>query len=410
MQGMHSMKRATLGLGLLLCFAACNQSPVAGAAGKTGTGPDANPTRKLITWADIESKYVGHFNIPGSREEGTEHSFAYTHAVHGQLDNGNLLVTGHPHYEFQAEVKLPDVLNGGLATRVGPWKDITGGLKPPGWSSGSEAYILGGLLQVGERIHFTKHQWYNGAGTDWPSQGYFEKGKSEGMWKVAAPGAHSQRVGGYMSPAPAVLAAEGYTYLAGQQGTSGTATGRWGPNLFAIKADAPRIAGALASRPLVYHDEESRSPEGWWVADGVSGAIWLETPTHHGVLFFLTQQLGGETWYGEANEGVGSPYEGSKGYHASGYALKVWIYDPEDLLEVFRGKKPAWAVRKVEEKILIERAPGSKSETHHSFVTGGAKQSLQVSYHNGRLVILQPHAYKPGQFDTLPKGYVLKIE
>jgi hypothetical protein len=365
-----------------------------------------NGTRRLITWADIETSLVGTFVIPQSQDG--DYRFGYSTAVHTQLDSGNLIVTGHSQYEMQAEVQLPEVFDGSEATRVGDWMDYTGGLLPLAWEGG-EAYVVGGMLQIGDRLHFTKNQWYNGSGADWETQGYREGDTAYGMWKVDGQGAHHQRVGGYMTYAPAVLVADGVTYLAGMEGTSGAADGRWGPNLFAISLDDTIEAGqAQPSQPLIYHDSEENAPENWWIGDKVSDVEWIESGDAHGVVFFLYQKLG-TTWYGEADEGGIDPYGGYKGYHAEGYQLKVWIYHPDDLLAVYNGEADPWSLHPAEEVILTDRQPGSEEEVYNSFFTGTAKEELQVSLQNGRMIILQPDGHRD-EFEGMPKGYVLQLE
>jgi len=329
--------------------------------------------------------------------------------VHGQLANGNLIVMGHPWYPMQAEISLPALLDGSEASRVGDWFDLTNGALPTGWEDGAPAYVLGGLLEIGDRLHFTKNQWYNGAGTDWETQGYRRGEAVHGLWKVAGAYTHHSRVGGYLSPAPLRVRADGYTYLAGLEGTSGAALGRWGPNLFAIEVDdAIAGGGSLPSRALICHDSEDHAPPGWWIGDKVSGVVWIETDTHHAVLMLLHQKLG-NTWYGEADVG-GDPYGGGKGYHAEGYVLKAWIYHPDHLLAVYRGERDPWTLSPVEEALLTERLPLSADETYHSLFTGTAIDELQVSLRDGRLIVLQPDGYRPGQYEGMPKGYVFDLD
>lgn len=387
-------------LACLLVLAACD---------KSDAPPDGNGERALLTWSRVEAGYVGSFDVPMG-EDG-DYRFGYSSAIHAQLANGNLLVEGHPSYDRLAEIALPAALDGSDATRVGAWDDITDGLLPAGWEGG-EAYVLGGLLEIGSRVYFTKHQWYNASGDDWDSQGYAESGSAHGMWNVEAEGATSQRVGGYMSYAPESLRDEGYTYLAGQQGTSGAASGRWGPNLFAIdfRGAGSSPSSPLPARALMYHDGEEHSAEGWWVGDRVTAVQWIETPTHHGVLVFLYQSVGAE-WYGETFEGPGgltSVYDGAKGYHAAGYELSVWIYDPADLLAVFRGEREPWSLEPVEKTVLVSRHHGTSTETARSFVSGSAIARVQVSYRDGRLIILVPEANTIG-LERTPRGYVVEL-
>ncbi len=313
---------------------------------------------ELITWADLEAGFAGTFAIPMA-EDG-DYRFGYSSAVHAQLTNGNLLVTGHPYYDRQAEVQLPAMLDGSEGTRVGNWIDFTQGLLPDGWAGGP-AYYVGGMLEVGTNIYFTKNQWYNGGGSNWQTQGYYNggydgSGTAYGVWTVSNLYAHHSRVGGYMSYLPQILREDDYVYLAGLEGISGAALGRWGPNLFAV--DPAFTNNGLRAATLMCHDSQvhetpdvaasnatgawwiANSPtnEKWWIANKVTDMEWIETDTHHGIVCFVYRGLG-NTWYGLPDAGPGDPdpYVDGPGYHAEGWALETSISDPADVLEVYSG-------------------------------------------------------------------------
>ncbi len=386
--------------------------------------------KTLITWSMLKAGFAGMFAVPLA-EEG-DYRFGYSSGVHAQLTNGNLLVVGHPYYDRQARVQLPAVLDGREGTRVGGWFDITKGLHPEGWD-GPPAYYVGGMLEVGDRIHFTKYQWYNGSGTNWQTQGYYEgaydgSGTASGMWTVDNPLAHHSRVGGYMSYPPEAVREDGYVYLAGLQGTSGAAHGRWGPNLFAI--DPTPSNGAVRAATLICHDTQAHqapdvaasnatsawwvanSPtnEQWWIANKATDAEWIETDTHHGVLYFVYRGIG-HTWYGlyDAGPGHPDPYGGSSGFHAEGWALQAWIYDPEDVMAAYRGERDPWSLAPAEAVLLTERLPGSTNETHYSFFTGKARTDLKMSLRDKRLVILQEDGHPANEWENTPKGYVINL-
>jgi len=387
----------------------------------------------LITWEILEAGLAGTFAVPMA-EEG-EYRFGYSHAVHAQLTNGNLLVEGHPYYCKQAEVQLPPILDGREGTRVGDWIDITGALVPDGWDSGEPTNLVGGMLEIDSRIHFTKYQWYNGSGTDWQTQGYYEgpydgSGMATGLWTVNNSYAHHSRVGGYMSYPPQALQDAGYVYLAGLEGISGAALGRWGPNLFAVNPSPS--SGAVPAATLICHDSEpheapdvaasnatsawwiANSPtnEQWWIANKATGAEWIETDTHHGVVFFVYRGLG-ETWYGLPDEDPGNhgadPYGGTSGFHAEGWALQVWIYDPADLMAVYRSERDPWSLAPAEAVLLTERLPGSATENYYSFFTGKARTELKMSLLDKRLIILQEDGYPANEDENTPKGYVISL-
>ncbi len=385
--------------------------------------------RALLAWADVVEAMAGTFAVPMA-EDG-DYRFGYSSGVHAQLTNGNLLVAGHPYYDRQAQVQVPSILDGREGTRVGGWVDITGGLLPEGWSAGEESYVLGGLLETGGRLYFTKHQWYNGAGTDWQTQGFYEGeldggGVASGLWTVSNEYAHHSRVGGYMCLPPDAIQAAGYVYLAGLEGTSGAALGRWGPNLFAMAL----TGGSVTGLPLLCHPSQGLqapdvravnatsawwvanrpSNEVWWIANKVTSIQWIETEAVHGVLCFVYRGLG-QTWYGDASGGPGlpDPYGGGSGYHAEGWALQAWIYDPAEVLDVFRGARDPWSLAPVEAVLLTERLPGSSSETHHSFFTGTARAELKTSLRGNRLVVLQENEYPASEWESTPKGYVFDL-
>ena len=402
-----------------------------------GTAPQAfyrvqrAADRELITWSMLEAGLAGTFGTPMA-EEG-DYRFGYSSGVHVQLTNGNLLVVGHPYYDRQAQARLPAVLDGREGTRVGNWTDITDGLLPDGWGAGEESYLIGGMLEIGNRIHFTKYQWYNGAGTDWQTQGYYEggydgSGTTYGMWAVSNVFAHHSRVGGYMSYPPQAIRADGYAYLAGLEGISGAAHGRWGPNLFAI--DPTPSNDAVRAATLICHDTESHqaldvaasnatgawwianSPtnEQWWIANKATDMEWIETDTHHGIVFFVYRGLG-QTWYGEnsASPGLPDPYVSGSGFHAEGWALQVWIYDPDDVMAVYRGERNPWSLAPTEAVLLTERLPGASNETYYSFFTGKARTDLKVSFRNNRLVILQEDGHPANEWENTPKGYAINL-
>jgi hypothetical protein len=386
--------------------------------------------KTLITWAELEGAFAGTFAVPMA-EDGDDR-FGYSSGVHAQLTNGNLLVVGHPYQDNQAQVQLPTVLDGREGTRVGDWIDITQGLHPDGWD-GPPAYYVGGMLEVGNRIHFTKYQWYNGSGTNWQTQGYYDggydgSGTASGMWTVDNPYAHHSRVGGYVSYPPTAIRTNGYVYLAGLQGTSGAATGRWGPNLFAV--DPTPSNGTVRAATVMCHDTEAHqapdvaasnatsawwvanSPthERWWIANKATDVEWIETDTHHGILYFVYRGIG-HTWYGlhDAGPGHPDPYGGTSGFHAEGWALQAWIYDPEDVMAAYRGERDPWSLAPAEAVLLTERLPGSTTETHYSFFTGPARTDLTMSLRDRRLVVLQEDGHPADEDENTPKGYVFNL-
>ncbi len=389
-------------------------------------------SKSLLTWADLEAGFAGTFGIPLA--PSGDYRFGYSSGVHAQLTNGNLLVVGHPYYDRQAQVQLPAVLDGREGARIGGWMDVTGGLEPAGWTDGEAGSLLvGGLLETGGRIRFTKYQWYNADATDWQTQGYYVGGydgggTASGLWAVCNDHAHHSRVGGYLSEPPQALRDAGFAYLAGLEGISGAALGRWGPNLFAIN---PALTnGKVRGTTLICHPEESlQGPsvrcvnatsawwvanrptnEAWWVGNEVTDMKWIETDTRHGVLCFAYRGLG-RTWYGLGNAGPGypDPYWEGPSYHAEGYALQAWMYDPDEVMEVYRGERSPWNLVPAEAVLLTERLPGSSVETHYSVFTGLPIAELKSSVRGNRLVVLQADSHYINEWESTPEGYVFDL-
>ena len=375
--------------------------------------------RSLITWAEIASTYQGSFITP---EE-----FGYSEGLHTQLSDGRLLMSGHTDNQDAAIISLPPVLNGSAATIESSFSDPTNDLHPTGWDSGdSNAFIMGGMLDLGSRLYWTKHQWYNAGGTDWESLGYntnYAGGPSNavGLWRANGTGAHSQRVGGWMAYAPSAILADTYSLLAGQAGAAGAATGKYGPNLFAIKVNnAVGAGGNWLSKPLIWHDQTHQHP-GWvppmtvggteWLGDKASGAAWIETDTREGVLFLVAQQYGGATWYGEYNqESPPDPYDQDKGYHSNAWRLQAWLFDPADLMEVYNGTKNGWECVPYEKTTLITLAPGASpgSEVVSSVIPGKAYQWFTMSLRNNRLILVRPKSYQR-EYGASPTGQVFDL-
>lgn len=395
----------------------------------------------LLTWSDIENAYVGNFGVPMASDGN--YRFGYSPAIHAPLSNGNLLLNGHTYYTEQAEIEIPTILDGREATRVGDWIDVTDGMLPDGWSGGP-SYVLGGMLELGSTMHFTKNQWYNAPGTDWGTQGasgagysggtYTQTSPAEGMWTVddSQGLAHHSRVGGYMSYAPSALTNAGYSYLAGLEGTSGAATGRWGPNLFAINPTpgSGDNSNALAGAVLMAHD--SQHPMGdvlasnatnawwqangednkqWWIANKVTDIEWIETDTFHGVIALVRRGIG-EKWYGLPDagpNGATDPYGGGSGFHAEGWAMEAWIYDPDELMAVYNGEVDPWSLLPKEAVLLAELLPGASEETYYSvLVSGRPSANVTMSYRDGQLILLHSGAYRASQYESTPMGYVFR--
>ena len=137
---------------------------------------------------------------------------------------------------------------------------------------------------------------------------------------------------------------------------------------------------------------------------------WIETENRHGLVCLVYRGLG-ETWYGlpDAGPGLPDPYVGGSGYHAEGWALQLWIYDPEDVLEVYRGERDPWSLAPAEAILLTERLPGAAEEHHYSFFSGRARGEFKISFRGNRLIILQENGHPANEWENTPKGYVITV-
>ncbi|MFO7908229.1 MAG: hypothetical protein R6U98_36660 [Pirellulaceae bacterium] len=130
--------------------------------------------------------------------------------------------------------------------------------------------------------------------------------------------------------------------------------------MFGIEANPD--GDVLPSAPLICHDTEEYTPDGWWIGNKATSVMWIETENHHGFLFFV--------------------YEG--------------VRDP-------------WSLTPVEQTALITRAPGSAEEVEHGHFTGTAKSQLKVSVREGRMIVLQPDACEANPWESIPKGCVFHL-
>ncbi len=364
--------------------------------------------KSIITWNDIENAYAGNFTVPKGSVGVKNQNFHYSKGAFCMLDKETIILEGHVYSQQVRKLKLPNNLDGTEAVPEGKWFDPTAGLLSTG-ESNKDYYILGDMLAIGDKIYFTKYHWYS-SGTDYDSFGYLQKngsfsnGKVFGLWNADNALAHNLRIGGYLSSAPEKLKAKGVTFLAGQEGVWGEATGRWGPNFFAVKFDHKKPKGAaMEVVPLIVHPDKSKAPANWWIANKVTSMIWVETATKHGVLALFTRGYG-DTWYGEASDHTpADPYGGGKGYHSSGKQLVAWIYNPNDLMKVYNQEIEPYEVKPVEEVVLADLKPGNRAgqETFNSFFK--QIKGVRADMYENRLVFIQ------GSSANLPQGFVVEF-
>ena len=360
--------------------------------------PPLPPTRRLITRQDFVDAFEDKWDISSNPVAGEyQKSFGYSDGTHCQLTNGNILLKGHVHGNYACEVNV----NGDpILKDNGAWLEPL----PP---TTSAAKYLGGMLEItdGELV-WNKYDSYNAPNTNHACQGktHLETLNKEGPFKVD--GAHSKSIAGNLSYAPQELKDKGISYLSGLSGTSGSVEYRYGPNLWAVNDN-------YTARPLMLFGAYN-TPAGWEVSNKCHAIQWIETPELEGVVALVRTNLG-ERWYGEHTEkdAIGniirqSPYGGGKGYHAEGYLLELWIYRPQDLLDVFDGVKVPGEPRPVEKIPLVRKENINTPEEYFGFMDAGstAAGATHMSFREGRLIIIQGSAYRPNRYARLPSAWV----
>ncbi len=366
-------------------------------------------SKKVITWNEIEKAYKGSFLVPDGSFGVKEQNFHYSKGAFCIKDKETIFLQGHSYSKEVRELKLPKTFNNKEAKPIGKWFDPTDNLQSTG-DILNEYYRLGDMLILKNRIYFTKYSWYNFE-HDYDSFGYREKsstfadGKSYGLWNADHKLAHNMRIGGYLSNAPKSLKLDGVTFLAGQQGLSGDAMGRWGPNLFAVKFDANKKKGeAMEAIPLIVHPNKEKKAQDWNIANRVYSITWIETKNRSGVLVMFTKVYG-DMWYGEADENnPPDPYGGEKGYHSTGKQLIAWIYNPDDLLKVYNKKLKPHEVKPIEKKVLIDLKPGKVKGEEEHFSIFRKIRAIRMKMLDNRLIMIQSST------SDLPKGFVFDFD
>lgn len=225
------------------------------------------------------------------------------------------------------------------ATVVREWGDIYGGRKVTheGNELGSGIYTHGLYWdETLKRLYWSYGHWYNVVQANNPVFGYTTfsatRAVAKGPWKSATGGAHSQRIRGGVLRIPDWFAeryTDGKTLGLGFGGYwSGVASASQGPALYAT-SDPTREGQDFQTQTLLAFSDNNdcgsiivqnvrrckairnsdyyRSPRGpigwdtdpiggrgyWTAADTIEGAaVWIDTPTKHGILFFPTSGQG----------------------------------------------------------------------------------------------------------------------
>ena len=379
---------AALGLGLLGLSACRPANPNPRPPQPTPPTPDSSG-KKLLEQADF--RFVGAFRLPSSvqgkqGEQSEDAAWGRTLAlrrVAGEVRVLSLTVKGN-----LFEVRLPQTLSSSgpwpIAQTVRYWGDLSsnpGGdqkLLDPGPNgetrNGSSVY---GLFwdETDERLYWSYGDGYNTVSSADPCLGYSTleeatgKVSPVGAWRFSEVGCKAN-MGGVLE-IPAWFADK---YCAGQR--LGAGFGGYfsiatvgpismGPSLTAFSPPpahpkgtpegmvealehtpllgypfnaTPYTAPGRAERDADYHTEfdgwNPRAGVGYWSwSDWLwQGAVWVDTPTRHGLLYFPT--LGnGRTWYETST------------LHAEHSSHAWYVYDPSDLAQVAQKQLERWQIQ-----------------------------------------------------------------
>lgn len=284
--------------------------------------------------------YLGSFRLPAPSGNG----FMYGGTALGYNPaNNSLFITGHPHENLTAEVKIPAV--GGTATLVQPLTDAFGGRLS---SIGTGSARVGGSLVYKNRLYMTGFLYYDGSGAQ--SNSHFSRagtsmsGGVTGPYRVGSMGAGFYS--GYMGLVPAEWQSKfGGPALTGNCCLSIISRTSYGPAAFAFD---PESSGSTA-QPLVYYTGDHQTL-GTYGASGsnpkfngttrITGVVFPQGTSS--VLFFGMTGVGSYC-YGEA-AACNDPSNSSKGEHAYPYRAYVWAYNANDLAAVRAGSRQPYAV------------------------------------------------------------------
>jgi hypothetical protein len=317
---------------------------------------------EMITPGNFE--YLGAIRMPHLRVNGS--TFAYGGWAlawrpdgdpNGPKDGlpGSLFITGHQSDQLVAEVSIPRPVVNPLqkmdelpaAEVLQPFGDVTSGILAEMNVGSATPFQIGGMLVIGDRIHWTIHKYYNVDGRDFPSHGISRTDlavpMAEGPWHLGPQGTgspewHSYKHAGYIFEIPEEPAEQwfgGNRLISGLQISTGLQFSSLGPAMFAYRLPADGTPGetSLNAVPLVWYSEEVPL-RGHHPADRWIGAAWLTLGSKSAV-FVVGRKALGEFYYGEARPGDCTQ---DKGYHGPPYEAEALFYSPASLIQAAHGR------------------------------------------------------------------------
>src|SRR3990167_9455554 len=261
--------------------------------------PDVPLPTSLLTPESL--KYLGAFIVPQFPHTSIRFSYGGAVACFRPCAAppvltlpGSLFMTAHAHYRHVAEISIPkpqitkDPKALPVATLLQDFVDITGPLRP------SNGFSIGGMLVIGDRLHWTLHEYYNGAGAKHDSHGLGSLDLSlynpEGLWYLGARDTiHSYMNAGYILEIPKSFADKhfgGMSVASGFNAYNTNGPSSFGPALFAYSLppeDTP-AGSEIPTLPLLYYPYGNQLPEHKNADSWPSGA-WLTAGDKHAVIF-----------------------------------------------------------------------------------------------------------------------------
>lgn len=319
----------------------------------------ADTARPLVTEDDFD--YLGAFRLPRDIE-GHDGAWGRGLAVRDVDGQVHLLSSAVDGTFF--EVAAPEPVRGSSypqASIVKVWGNVT---------KGHRVGQMNGLYwdPIDRRLYFSSGDLYNTVRPDDPSMGYctLDDGVPETHGPFRFTGRGCKATMGGVLPIPDWFSSQftpGRRLAAGFGGYwSIVANGpaHMGPALCAFVPPSPDVPRNTALsftnlvgypfNPKPYTDPDrchrdtdySTQFDGWNPKDGIGywswtdwiwqGAVWIDLPEKHGVVFFPT--LGrGRTWYEEST------------LHAERASHAFYVYDPMDLGKVAAGKEKQWKIQ-----------------------------------------------------------------
>jgi len=334
---------------IIICLAYLAISPVA-----------AQPrSKEILEAADFE--FIGVLKVP---EVVSGYGWGAL-AVRNVDGRPSFFITGHRHesdpvFEIAGDFTR-DFDKAERASLVRAWGDVYRGRKLI--SNNENQAWTEDLEWFNGRLFWTYGDSYNVTGGSNAFLGATTlPADAEGPWRSSL---HSHMTQGYITTVPQWYAdryLDGRRFAVGSGLRSGNIASSWGPNLTAIPVPArgASATSVLRDLALVQYDYDRRlarentytalsqppdRPGGWWTQqDWINGAVWIDLPDTHGVVFFGA--LGaGRVWYGgpTPSGGIKDVCADWQGPHAERYDLRWWIYDPMSFVPVAGGKP--WEIK-----------------------------------------------------------------